>query len=126
MYWTWKGLYSSTGGDSTVYVGINQISNEVPNEFDLYQNYPNPFNPRTVISFQLFHRGGRTERAVVSTISIKVYDINGREVQTLVSGRMQAGTYEAVWDGTGFPSGVYFCRMVTDGYGKTIKMVLSK
>ena len=121
-----KGIYSSSGGDSTVYVGINQISNEVPNEFDLYQNYPNPFNPRTVISFQLFLHGGRTERAVVSNLSIKVYDINGREVQTLVSGRMQAGTYEAVWDGTGFPSGVYFCRMVTEGYGKTIKMTLVK
>ncbi len=119
-------VYSSKGGDSTVYVRINQISNEVPEEYELHQNFPNPFNPRTVVRFSLFLHGGRTERAVVSTISIKVYDINGREVQTLVSGRMQAGTYEAVWDGTGFPSGVYFCRMVTEGYGKTIKMVLSK
>ncbi len=120
-------LHTKIGGnDTTFFTGINNNIRPVLSDYQLYQNFPNPFNPRTVISFQLFLHGGRTERAVVSNLSIKVYDINGREVQTLVSGRMQAGTYEAVWDGTGFPSGVYFCRMVTEGYGKTIKMTLVK
>ena len=98
-------------------VSVENIFGITPVKYSLSQNYPNPFNPRTVISYQL---------SVDGTISIKIYDINGKEVQTLVNGRMQAGTYQAAWDGTGFPSGVYFCKMVTEGYSETIKMTLLK
>ncbi len=98
-------------------IGILPISNEVPNQFFLSQNYPNPFNPNTVISFQL---------AVNSFATLKVYDILGREVATLVNEQLQPGTYEVDWDGTNFPSGVYYYKMIADDFTETKKMVLIK
>ena len=105
-----------TYGD-TVLTGIESISNEVLDSYSLGQNYPNPFNPNTVIRYQL---------PVISDVVIKVYDVQGREVQTLVNERMQAGTYEAMFDGTGMNSGVYFYRMVTEGFTETKRMILLK
>ncbi|MFA5011212.1 MAG: T9SS type A sorting domain-containing protein [Ignavibacteria bacterium] len=102
-------------GNTLVFIQNN--AGEVPRGFSLSQNYPNPFNPRTLVRFSL---------SVVSDVRLIIYDIKGQEVETLMSGRMQAGTYQAVWDGSGFPSGVYFCRMVTEGYTETIKMALVK
>ena len=57
---------------------------------------------------------------------IKVYDVQGREVQTLVNERMQAGTYEVRFDGTGMNSGVYFYRLTTEGFRETRRMILLK
>ncbi len=98
-------------------VGIQPISNEIPNQFSLLQNYPNPFNPSTVISFQL---------AVNSFASLKVYDILGREVATLVNEQLQPGTYEVDWDGSKFASGVYYYKLIAGNYIETKKMVLIK
>ena len=69
-----------------------------PKAFALDQNYPNPFNPTTVISYQL---------AVNSLVSLKVYDILGRIVQTLVEGEQPAGSYQATFDGSHLGSGIY-------------------
>ena len=95
----------------------NQEINETPSKYSLGQNYPNPFNSRTVVSFSL---------PVDSKISIKVYDLMGREIQTLVNERLQAGTYETTFDGSRLTSGVYFYRLVTDGYSETKRMLLIK
>lgn len=98
-------------------VFIQNYGGEVPRGFSLSQNYPNPFNPSMIVRFSL---------SDVSDVRLIIYDIMGQEVEMLMNGRMRADTYQAVWDGTGFPSGIYFCRVVTEGYTGTIKMVLVK
>ncbi len=98
-------------------IGIININSELPQSFSLSQNYPNPFNPKTVISFQL---------AVNSFASLKVYDLLGREVATLVNEQLQPGTYEVDWDGSGFASGVYYYKLSAGDYTETRKMVLIK
>jgi photosystem II stability/assembly factor-like uncharacterized protein len=73
-----------------------------PKQFALYQNYPNPFNPVTMISYQL---------PVTNHVSLKVYDVIGREVATLVQEKLQAGEYSIMFDGSNFSSGTYFMRL---------------
>ncbi|TSA23174.1 T9SS C-terminal target domain-containing protein [bacterium] len=85
--------------------------------FALYQNYPNPFNPSTAISFQL---------SAVSVVTLKVYDVLGRELSTLIDEREQPGVYSIRWDGSAFPSGVYYYRLTTSAFTQTRKMVLVK
>ncbi len=97
-------------------VGIQPISN-VATEFSLSQNYPNPFNPNTVISFQL---------AVNTFASLKVYDLLGREVAKLVNEKLQPGTYEVNFDGTNYPSGVYFYTIEAGNFKESKKMILIK
>lgn len=98
-------------------VGITQISNEIPKEYKLEQNYPNPFNPATVIKFQV---------AGLSGVKIVVFDVLGREIETLVNEELKPGTYEAEFSGENYPSGIYFYRMQTNEYNKTLKMILIK
>ncbi len=93
-----------------------------PFRFSLDRNYPNPFNPSTVMNYQV----GRT-----SDVSLKVFDMRGREIRTLVSGRKTAGAYTASWDGTDsrgqkVPSGIYLCRMNAGGTTQNQKMTLIK
>jgi hypothetical protein len=85
--------------------------------FHLVQNYPNPFNSTTEISFSLL----RTDY-----VTLKVYDVLGRELRTLVDGRLTAGEHQVMWDATGLPSGVYLCRLEAGGMAQTRKMVLLK
>jgi hypothetical protein len=89
----------------------------VPARFQLEQNHPNPFNPVTTIKFAV------PERA---RVEVKVYDVAGREVTTLVNREMEPGFHTAVLDASGLPSGVYFARMVAGRYVETRKMVLLK
>jgi len=81
----------------------------------LLQNYPNPFNPLTTISYQL---------PVSSDVTLKVYDILGREVATLVNGHQNAGTHSVTFDASNLPSGVYLCRMVAGNFSEVRKMVV--
>ncbi len=78
----------------------------VPKSYALYQNYPNPFNPTTVISYQL---------SAISRVTLKVYDVLGREVATLVDGQQNPGAYKVSFDGTKYASGVYFYRISAAG-----------
>jgi Secretion system C-terminal sorting domain len=94
-------------------IGIQNISTEIPSAYSLSQNYPNPFNPSTVVRFSL---------PVVGLTTLKVYDMMGREVQTLVNERLQAGTYEATFDGSQLSSGMYFYRLQTNGFTETKRM----
>jgi len=98
-------------------IGIHNISSEVPRSFNLLQNYPNPFNPSTKINFSLPQSG---------QVSLKVYDITGKEVVTLVNQTMQPGTYSVDFDGTKYSSGIYFYVIKTESYSDTRKMILSK
>ena len=107
---TWK---FTTGTSLTL---INETSG-TPKTFDLSQNFPNPFNPTTVISYSV----PKTSRVV-----IKVFDIIGREITTLVDSKKEPGIYSTEFDGSSLSSGVYFLMMKADGFMKTQKMMLIK
>ena len=88
-----------------------------PIDFKLCANYPNPFNPSTIIVFYL----PRTER-----VALRVFDVLGREVETLVEGQVPAGEHRLQWSAEGLASGVYLCRMDAGSFSETIKMVYHK
>jgi hypothetical protein len=88
-----------------------------PTGFQLCSNYPNPFNPSTMIVFFA---------PTSEFVSLKVYDITGREIETLVKGEVPAGEHRLQWSATGLPSGVYLCRMESKDYSETIKMIYQK
>ena len=96
----------------------------LPRSTQLHQNFPNPFNPETAISYQIPEvRGQRSEG---SHVILKVFDLLGREVATLVNEEQRPGIYRATWDATGFPSGVYFYRLQAGGFVQTRKMILMR
>ena len=117
-YYTQKGVHTiSGGGDTTIYMGVNKISSELPNGFKLYQNHPNPFNPTTKIRFEV---------PKSSYIKLIIYDILGKEVSTLVNERLNSGSYVTEWDGSNYSSGVYFYSLMTKDYSETKRMILIK
>jgi hypothetical protein len=103
-------------------IGVQQISNKVPLNFELFQNFPNPFNPKTKIKFSLPKEGFSGGMDV----SIKVYDILGREVAVLVNEKLYPGTYETEFEGNNLSSGVYFYVLKAGDYSESKKMVLIK
>jgi photosystem II stability/assembly factor-like uncharacterized protein len=106
-------------------IGINTISTNIPQNFMLYQNYPNPFNAVTKIRFDVSgHPPYPPSKGEV--VALKVFDIIGREIQTLVNEQLQSGTYEVTFDGTNLPSGIYFYKLVVNGFNDTKTMVLIK
>jgi hypothetical protein len=126
-------LKTHNGGGS---VSVQNINSEIPASYSLGQNYPNPFNPITKIKFDIAKFpsfGGVPEPAKRlaferrgGLVTLKIYNITGREVQTLVNERLQAGTYEATFDGSALNSGVYFYKLITEGFSETKKMLLLK
>ena len=100
-------------------IGTSNITgnSELPKEFKLYNNYPNPFNPSTKIKFDI---------PKSSLVKLFVYDVLGREIKTLVNEKLNAGRFEVSWDGSDYPSGVYFYRLVTDKYVDVKKMLMIK
>jgi hypothetical protein len=88
-----------------------------PAIFDLYQNYPNPFNPVTTIKFAL---------PEISNVKIRIYNILGQEIETLINENLNAGFHEIKWDASRFASGVYICKLETGNYAKAIKIMLLK
>jgi len=91
--------------------------NVLPNEYMLEQNYPNPFNPSTKIKFEIPDQG---------FVSLKVYDVLGNEITTLVDEEKPAGEYEVEFDGKGLSSGMYFYTLNAGNYIETKKMILIK
>ncbi len=112
----WHGNIGYATSDTTP-IGIDDnISTDLPRSFVLSQNYPNPFNPSTRISYSIPTSG---------IITLKIYDILGREIQTLVSDIQKSGTYSINFDGSGLSSGIYFYRLqVGSDLIKTRKMLL--
>lgn len=98
-------------------IGIQQINNMVPVKNQLKQNYPNPFNPVTVIEFDV---------QKVQNIRLSVYDMLGKEVAVLVNEQLKPGTYKTDWNASGYATGVYFYKLITDGYTETKQMILIK
>ncbi len=105
-------------------VGIKNISTGIPTAFSLEQNYPNPFNPKTVIRFDVMR--SPTGAIVDDKVVLKVYDVMGREVETLVNEKLAPGTYETTFDGSKLNSGVYFYRLQTERFTETKRMTLIK
>lgn len=104
-------------GDTSMLVGIEQVSGEIPLKFSLSQNYPNPFNPATTISIEI----PKSE-----FVSLTVSDALGREVETILSKQLNPGSYQAEWDAANYPSGVYYYILSAGEYTETKKMVLIK
>ena len=95
--------------------------NKVPSAYSLKQNYPNPFNPTTKIKFDV----ANVKQASL-LVTLKVYDIMGREVQTLINEKLTPGTYEVTFDGSALSSGVYFYKLISDGFTETKRMLMIK
>ena len=134
-----KVLVSGTIGTNVDFItikynqpsGIISSSNGIPEQFSLSQNYPNPFNPKTHIEFAIPPSKG--VRGM--TAKIVIYDVLGREIAVLVNQQLTPGTYEVEWDGSNYPTGVYFYRLTvfssahskwSDEWSQTRKMVLLK
>ena len=108
-------LFKTTNGGS---VFVSNISNEIPDRFELGQNYPNPFNQFSIIDFKL---------QMKSDVAIKVYDAAGRELQTLVDETLAQGTYRVRFDGSKLCSGIYYYSMTIDGNQTAVrKMIMIK
>ncbi len=95
--------------------GVSELEGNLPERFVLEQNYPNPFNPSTSIRFSLPTSG---------LVTLKVYDVLGREVRTLVNENLHAGSYETTFDATGLASGVYFYRLQSGELSQTKRLLL--
>jgi len=107
-------IYALTEGQP---LGVNNITTGIPEKFSLSQNYPNPFNPSTNIKYQI---------ASNSFVTLKVYDILGKEIAVLVNEDKKAGYYETEFRGENIPGGVYFYTLKTDNYFESRKMILIK
>jgi hypothetical protein len=105
--------YSSAG----LITSVEQKSTNVPTEYRLEQNYPNPFNPQTTIEFAVPRP---------SQVTLKIYDLLGREVATLVDEKLEPGEYKVTFDAGGLASGVYVYRIRAEGFVKSRKLMLLK
>lgn len=98
-------------------IGIININSEIPEQFYLSQNYPNPFNPVTNIKFAIPKTG---------FVKLTIFELMGREIETLVNEYLDAGTYNADWNASGYSSGVYFYKIQAGEFIETRKMILVK
>ena len=112
------GGYTGTSENFSIR-GVVGVEDEeaLSRSFNLYPNYPNPFNPTTTISFTL---------SKSSHISLLIYDIHGREVESLIEGIQPAGSHSIEWNASNLASGVYFYRLTADEFIQTRKMILIK
>ena len=118
VYSTPTGIHTTNGGDTTLILPVKQINSEVPTKYELHQNYPNPFNPVTNLGFRI---------AGIGLVTLKIFDITGKETLILTNEELSAGEYKAEWNASGFSSGIYFYSLIVDGkLIDTKKMVLLK
>ena len=106
----------------SITTGINQISAEVSAEYSLLQNYPNPFNPATKIKFDILSN----VKGQKSNVKLTVYDLQGKEVETLVNEILKEGSYEYEFNGNGLSSGTYFYRLEAGDFNDVKRMILLK
>jgi len=126
-------IYKTTNGGTIL---VNNIVNNIPDKYYLYQNYPNPFNPVTKIKFDIpanvkgetsdnespLNKGGRW--GLFTTL--KIYDITGKEITTIVDEKLTPGTYEFNFNAGNLPSGIYFYKLQTGDFVMTRKALLIK
>ena len=111
-YWNSLSVLLNQGGS-----GVDEVTELHPLAFSLRQNYPNPFNPATTIRYEVRRSG---------YVTLKIFNILGQEVETVVSAKQAAGEYTAEWDAANFTSGVYFYRLQVGEFSETKKLVLLK
>ncbi|OGU78796.1 MAG: hypothetical protein A2W11_03155 [Ignavibacteria bacterium RBG_16_35_7] len=121
-YWYWVGPDTANSVFQAlrwfdIVLGVNGTGGSVPTDFALEQNYPNPFNPATTIKFSIPQS---------SRVTLKIYDILGREVSTLVNEVRNAGNYEVNFNASGFASGMYIYTITAGDYRASKKMMLLK
>ncbi len=109
-----KGLLSFT---DTFVVGISNRPKTIENKFHLYQNYPNPFNPLTKITYSI---------PANSHVTLKIYNILGKEIATLVNKQQVAGNHHVTFNAYGLPSGIYFYKLTAGSFTDVKKMILMK
>jgi len=130
---THGGVYVAGGSDNALNtdfitikynspIGIQPISTEIPKTFSLSQNYPNPFNPSTRIKFDIPPDGN----AYMRSVQLKIYDILGHEVNTVVNESLKPGSYEVTFDGSNLASGMYFYKISAGSFVETKKMMMVK
>ena len=107
-------LNTKNGGVAT-YFKQQDFDGLIPLDFNLRQNYPNPFNPTTTIEFDL---------PTSSQVTVKIFNVLGEEVTTLLSASLHSGSHSFEWDASNLASGVYLYRLEADGYVQTRKMLL--
>ncbi|MBN1153646.1 T9SS type A sorting domain-containing protein [candidate division KSB1 bacterium] len=107
------GVLEVIGGPTAVESNIASV----PGEFKVYDNYPNPFNPVTTIQYDIPKN---------SMVQLKVFDILGREVATLVNRKQAAGSYSINFDASNLANGIYIYKITADNYSSTKKMMLLK
>ncbi|MFZ5948283.1 MAG: T9SS type A sorting domain-containing protein [Stygiobacter sp.] len=115
---------------------VKEIAGEIPSLFELSQNYPNPFNPKTTIRYVIPSAAKESKeiassqqigtRNDASNVTLKVYDVLGKEVATLVNKRQSAGNYEVKFDASNLSSGIYFYKLQAGNFIQTKKMILTK
>ena len=121
--WAYKGnmtgVHTKVGGNDTTIIQIIYNNNSViPNDFILEQNYPNPFNSKSNIKYKI---------SKSTDIKIKIFDIQGKEIETLIDKKQNRGDYQLIFDGTDLSSGIYIYSLYADGYRvDTKKMILLK
>ncbi|MBI5476815.1 MAG: T9SS type A sorting domain-containing protein [Ignavibacteriales bacterium] len=109
--------YYEAGGTNTIVLGVTETDGGIPSSFSLSQNYPNPFNPTTDFGFRISDFG---------FVSLKVYNLLGQEVATIVNEQMKPGSYKVTWDASQMSSGVYFYRLQSGKFTDVKKMVLAR
>ncbi|MEO8209948.1 MAG: T9SS type A sorting domain-containing protein, partial [bacterium] len=109
-----RGVYANNFQEV---LSVKNISSEVPGGFLLQQNFPNPFNPSTVIRYSITKS---------HFITLKVYDVLGNEISTLVNEKQNIGSYEVEFEGSNLSSGIYFYKLETEGFTDTKRMILVK
>ncbi|NQV43150.1 MAG: T9SS type A sorting domain-containing protein [Candidatus Marinimicrobia bacterium] len=124
-HWAWEPAYATQGlwswmlNQENEFVSIAEANYILPGVLALNQNYPNPFNPSTTISYHVPTTGHAT---------IKIFDVLGREILSILDGTLEAGNYSVQWvgkdsNGNSVETGVYLCQLKSGGYVETIKMV---
>lgn len=113
-------IYARINGQEYGRISGTETKSTIPKKIQLLQNYPNPFNPSTTIQYDL---------PKAAEVSLRIYNLQGQLITTLFDNTQPAGYHQVLWDGTDqfqkpVASGVYFCRMVTPYYTKTVKMML--
>ncbi len=113
----YAGRVDCGSDENQPFSGITLISSKLPDKFNLSQNYPNPFNPNTIIEFSL---------PVSTYVTLKVYNINGKEIKELVNENLTVGKYRTEFSTQNLSSGTYFYKLTTDKYSETKKMIVLK
>ena len=125
----YAGLFNDTTSGAGVYrlavtVDVEEADNQIPSEYILEQNYPNPFNPSTNFEFRIANLPDG--KAGFGLVVLKVFDVLGKEIATIVNEELAAGNYSRQWKAEGLSSGVYFYRLSTESFIQTKKLLLMK